>query len=479
MKYFVPLIFVFSLSFAQNSDLPNNLSSERTLKKDSIIKEFDILYNLLNTFHPGEFMHCEKRSFNRCYDSLSNSIQTDLSITEFYCKASFLISKIKDGHTWVDNFKVKRELDDRLVFPFSIYQANDIFYISKPGTKEYNNLIGSIILKINDKPIEEITSKIKSYLSIEGTNETAVNTTFQQFPFYYFLIDTSTAFKIEYTDSIGNSKVAVLKGIEYKNFIKTTRKVVEPITQEFKENNITILTVNTFYIDDYEYKKINYKKYIDNFFKDLKKKNITNLIIDVRGNSGGSAEVSNYLFSYLTDKQYYYFEYVGKKYKKAGDLKYYSTTSQYIKDVDILATQYRNNLYCEVETNKKDYWWFEKQKGKKKYFKGDVITLIDGGCFSTTGHFIALLKYNKIGKLFGECCQSSYYSNDGGHMFELPYSKFQVRIPTAQFKMRMPNFEYSSKGICPDVELIKTSQDIKTSFDRLLEMAANELLKKY
>ncbi len=91
---FSPLIFVFNLSFGQNKEFSNNLLSERTLKKDSIIKEFDILYNLLNGFHPGEFMHCEKKSFDSCYDSLSKSIQTDLSIIEYYCKTSFLISQM-------------------------------------------------------------------------------------------------------------------------------------------------------------------------------------------------------------------------------------------------------------------------------------------------------------------------------------------------------------------------------------------------
>lgn len=477
MKYLLPLFFVSAISFGQNKESADKSVFTKALKKDSIIKEFSILYNLLNIVHPGQYIHCEKSTFDSCYDSLSKSIQTDLSAQEYYCKTSFLISKIKDGHTWVDNSIIKSQLQNKLVFPFSIYKISDKFTVNKSGTNEYNPCIGNTILKINDKSIQEIVSKIKPYLSLEGENETGMNYTFNLFPFYYFLIDTSNTFKIDYLDSIGSTKSVVFKGIEYKDYVKNTRKLVKPIQQEFKENKLAVLIVNTFYIDDFEYYKIDYKKYLDNFFKKVDKLEINNLIIDVRGNSGGSAEVSNYLFSYLTNKPYYYFEYVGKKYKNAAEWKHYCTTPQYINDVDTIATKYHNNLYCEVETNKKDYWWFEKQKGKRKYYKGNLVTLIDGGCFSTTGHFVALLKDNQIGKLFGEYTQGSYYSNDGGLMFQLPYSKSLIRIPTAQFKMRMPSFVYNPKGISPDFEITKRPEDFKTNYDRQLNFTIDQLLE--
>ena len=104
--------------------------------------------------------------------------------------------------------------------------------------------------------------------------------------------------------------------------------------------------------------------------------------------------------------------------------------------------------------------------------------LINGGCFSTAGHFLALLKDNHIGKLYGECSQGSFYSNDGGHTFLLPYSKILLGIPTAQFKMRMPNFSYNSKGICPDIEILNKPVDFQTNYDRQLSFAIEKLAEK-
>jgi hypothetical protein len=214
MKHVLPFLFISALSFGQNKELVNNSVFTKTLRKDSVIHDFEVLYSLLNTVHPGQFMHCNKSNFDQCYDSLRNSIQTDLSTEEYYCKTSILLSKIKDGHTWADNSIIKNQLQTKLVFPFRIYNIHEQFIISKSGSQEYNSFIGTTIVKINDKSIQEIVAAIKPYLSLEGENETGINYTFQLFPFYYYLIDSSNTFKIDYLDSIGNSKTTILKGIE-------------------------------------------------------------------------------------------------------------------------------------------------------------------------------------------------------------------------------------------------------------------------
>lgn len=457
MKIILPLLFITQLSFGQN----------QVLKKDSTIADLNTLYLLLNEIHPGQFMHCSKANFDYCYDSLSKSIKSDLTQTDFFCKTQFLVSKIKDGHTWVDNSILISAIQNKMVFPFSIYKIDNSYVISKSGILEYDSLIGSVITKINNKDINTIVAGVTSLMSIDGENIPAINNSLQSFPFYYFLIDTTSSFRIQLTDKKNVSTEINLSGVLYKSFVKRTRKIVEPIAQEFLSNNTAVLTVNTFNIGDFEYKKIDYKKYIDNFFKHLAKHNITNLIIDVRNNNGGSAEVSNYLFSYLCKKTYYYFDYVGRKYKNVDKLRPYCTTPNYFSNVDTTKTVFEENLYCE----KMGYWWFDKQKPKKKSFSGKLIVLINGACFSTTGHFLTLLKENNVGQLVGECSQGSFYSNDGGLMFKLPNSGLLVRIPTGQFKMKTSNFKYDSKGICPDIEITKQKEDLISGYDRQLAEA--------
>ena len=457
MKKILPFLFATHCLFGQNE----------ILKKDSAIKDLSILYTLLNEIHPGQFLHCSKVNFDYCYDSLSKSINSDLTWTEYFCKSQFLVAKIKDGHSWVDNSIVISRVQNRQLFPFTIYKIGSSYAINKSGTPEYDSLIGSTITKINNKDINEIMAKTISLMSIEGENTSAINNSLQLFPFYYFLIDSTSSFKIQLSEKNNLPKEVNLSGITYKSFMKRTRKFVEPIHYEFLSNNIAVLTCNTFNIGDFEFKKIDYEKYIDNFFKHVRRHNITNLIIDVRNNNGGSAEVSNYLYSYLCQKSYYYFDYVGRKCKHVGKLQPYCTTPNYFTNIDTTKTVFQENLYCE----KKGHWWFDQQKAKKKSFSGNLVVLINGTCFSTTGHFLTLLKDNNIGRLVGECSQGSFYSNDGGLLFKLPYSGFLVRIPTGQFKMKTLHFTYDPKGICPDIEITKQKEDVISGYDRQLAEA--------
>lgn len=443
----------------------------QTLQQDSAIKDLAILYSLLNNIHPGQFMHCSKTNFDKCYDSLVRSINSDLTPMAHYCKTQFLVAKIKDGHTWVDNSTIRSGLQDRLVFPFSIHVSKNTCIISKCGLQKYDSLIGSVILGINGKNISDIVVKASSLMSIEGANETAINNSLEYLPFYYFLIDTSSQFTVQLIGKDGTVKQATVSGVSYKSFVKRTRKIVEPIKQDFPSPNIAVLTINTFNKVDFEFKKIDYEKYIDDFFKQVSKEKIENLIIDVRNNNGGSAEISSYLFSYLSDKPYFYFDYVGKKYRSADSLKQYCTTPNYLINPDTTKNVYQGDLYCE----KQGYWWYGLQKNKKKFYSGKLGVLINGACFSTTGHFLTLLRDNNIGQLIGECSQGSFYSNDGGIMFKLPHSKFLVRIPNAQFKMKTLNFKYNPKGICPDIEVTKQKEDFITGYDRQFSEAINWL----
>jgi hypothetical protein len=478
MRYAL-LFFLFPFFAAgQPSSAINKDIFQPTLNKDSVLREFAIVYDLLNTVHPGEFMHCNKTSLDRCFDSLSRSIQTDLSPAAYYLKISCLLSKVKDRHTFMNNAVIKEGMQTALVFPFSIYKINDQYIVNKSGEPEYAYHIGKTISRINGKTMSAIVSTLTPYFSIEGNNETNINTYLQLFPFFYGLTDTAHVFTVTFKDSLGTEIKKTINGISFQTFQRNTRKIVGPIQHEFKRNNLAILTVNTFLTDYFEQKNINYKKNIDEFFERVAELKITNIIIDVRNNPGGSPEISNYLFSYLSNKPYYYFEYMGKKYKKAGSWKNFCTTPDRLDKMDAIATQPLNNLFCQTEKTKPTEWWFKQQHGKKNYFKGNVITLIDGGCFSTTGHFIALLKTNHIGKLYGECSQGSFYSNDGGNWFTLPYSNYTLRIPTAQFKMRMPDFNYDPKGICPDKEITKQPEDFIIGYDRVLNAAKEDLTNK-
>ncbi|RXM50552.1 MULTISPECIES: S41 family peptidase [unclassified Chryseobacterium] len=469
------LLFTVNFALGQNTALKNPELLNKTLKKDSIIAEFSELYHLTNTIHPGQFMFCSQNEFDKTYSSLKSSIKTDLSLVEYYKLTATLMAKIKDGHTAVDRGRIIGLLNDRLVFPFSIYKIKDHYYLDKssPENKEY---AGLRILKINGKDIHAVVNEMKQYIHLEGRNETGLNARFSNFPFYYFIYNQTEKFEIEYADRNNHKLKGIFKGMPFKEYTGTISKKAEPLTTEFRTNDLAVLKFRSFENGYNEAERKIAEKQLDRFFTQLDSLKTKNLIIDLRDNSGGSADIANYLFSYLSSTPYYYLDYMGAKYKRAKEWKHYAQYPDNIDEINLNETKLKDGLNCYTETNSAD-WWFKLQQNKPNFYKGKISVLINGGCFSTTGHLLALMREYKIGKLYGEYSQGSNYSNAGGQAFVLPYSKTLVWIPTFQYRMRTPNFKTDPKGIKPDVEIEIQPNDLQTKFDRPMDFVIERIGK--
>lgn len=470
--FFLSINFVFGQSTKAEGQL-----FEKTLKKDSVLEEFSKLYHLTNTIHPGQFMFCTKNEFDNTYLSLKKTIKSDLSIVEYFKLTATLMAKIKDGHTAVDRTQISSLLKERFVFPFSIYNINGNYYLDK-STVENKDYAGLRILKINGKKINSVINELKKYIHLEGLNETGLNTRFRNFPFYYFISNQTEDFTIEYLDIKNKKRTKKIQGITFEDFTKVINENIEPLTTEFRNNKIAILKFHSFENGYNEADRKIAEKQLDNFFSKVDSLNITHIILDLRGNGGGSADISNYLFSYLTSKPYYYFDYIGAKYTSVKEWRHYAQYPNYIEEINSTETKLKNGLNCFTETDSLDYWWFEQQQNKSNYFKGKICVLIDGACFSTTGHLLALMREYNIGTFYGEYSQGSNYSNSGGQAFVLPYSKTLVWIPTFQFTMKTPNFIYDKKGIKPDIEIPIEPNDLKSNFDRQLDFVIKEIESK-
>lgn len=468
-------LFLFTLNpvFGQQKKSENPLF-DKSLNKDSIKAEFETLYNLTNTIHPGQFMFCTKREFDKTYRRLQKSIKTDLSVVEYYRRTATLMAKIKDGHTAADPSHITSLLQKRLVFPFRIRKIKDNYYLAN-AAPENSDFIGLRILKINGKSIQTVVSELRKYIHLEGENETGLNIKFRNFPFYYFVYNARETFEIEYIDSNNQKQKETFNGIPFNEYSAIIAEFKAPMNMEFLSNDVALLKFHSFANGYNPEERAAAEKELDQFFNQLDSLKTHDLIIDLRGNSGGAAEIANYLFSYLHSKPYHYFDYAGAKYTNTDSWKHYAQYPENNGNIDTNETKLIHGLHCYTNTDSTDYWWFEEQQNKANYFRGNVSVLIDGACFSTTGHFLALLKEHNIGQIYGEYSQGSNYSNSGGQAFTLPYSKSVIWIPTFQFKMKTPNFFYDPKGIKPDIEIPIEPMDLKTHFDRVMDFVVKKM----
>lgn len=176
--------------------------------------------------------------------------------------------------------------------------------------------------------------------------------------------------------------------------------------------------------------KDKFYNFIDKTFDKICKAGIKNLILDLRGNFGGDPFCAAHLLSYIAAKPVAYFAEPYGKYARLA------------KPVPLA----------------------------DKPFKGKLYILIDGHCFSTTGHLCSLLKYHKIGTFIGKETGGTYTCNDAKRTIHLKNTRINLQLARASFAAAVKNMP-KNKGIIPDYQVEPTLEDLLKGRDTVKEFA--------
>jgi len=169
---------------------------------------------------------------------------------------------------------------------------------------------------------------------------------------------------------------------------------------------------------------------INDFFRRVQSQKIKNLILDLRGNSGGDPFCAAHLLSYLSDKPFVY----------------------YADDYD----------WCPQLS--KPY------PTKKARFTGKLYVLTDGLCFSTTGHLGSLMKINHIGTLIGEEMGGTYTCNDSGKWYELKKTGLGLRMAREAFRTTATSLP-RDHGVMPEHVVKPNATSLLAGQDLVLDFA--------
>lgn len=170
---------------------------------------------------------------------------------------------------------------------------------------------------------------------------------------------------------------------------------------------------------------------LDSAFQSLQQSSTTTLVIDLRNNDGGHPIFAAQLFSYLTKKNFTWFE--------------------------------RNKEVPDFEP------LYNSMQADKNSFKGKLYVFVNGSCLSSTGHLISLLKDQTNAIFIGEEPGSTYSCNDMSIHVKLPNTGIEANIPRTTFVTAISEETKNT----PFVVDYKISKSIDTDFqgpDSYLEM---------
>lgn len=441
MRLFYCLFFsiIFFTTQAQN------YSSAQTLEDLDFLADNIKKYNAgLVRFNP---------QFDSSFQKIRAEVKGDLKALENFKLMAKVAALSKEGHmslgNWTDTIHNGFQQDRYRYLPFLVRIINNEIYIWKVYSEEQEMNDGDKIISINGKASSEILTELRSFMFIDGDIQSnfhhLMNNGFAWM--YYLYLDQSAQFEIEYTaPSEDDSRITKMKALT-KSAMRKNYKIQYGINEErekelgnevfyFKaDTNQATLKLKTFNRAKLKNQKVKAKKFYKTIFTELKTKKTKNLIIDLRGNSGGRIEMASEMLPY-------------------------------IHKIDSLIV-YRTSISWKGKTKE-----FELPEKSELAFNGKIYVLVDGLTFSAAASLARYLKEYSGAVIIGEEGGGRYEGFVAGskEIIELPNSKLKVEIP--RYATIFPSStlqQTKDRGIMPDHIVNYSLDDYQNQKDLVLE----------
>ncbi|MBN1183183.1 MAG: hypothetical protein JXB49_12895 [Bacteroidales bacterium] len=441
LKYlFVTIIglYVVNISF------PPSYDPQKKFTVDQLKEDFATLQRLIEENHPALYRYYDEKFFVNYFDSVYMEINTEMTELEFIKIIEPVIAKLHCGHSelWYSEQFEDYVYENNLFLPISVYYIHDRAYVRKHYLNSNESLEGAEIISINGESASNIQRSLFSSMNGDGYNKQNILFTINKTPAsiiskYFDYTETYQIKLLKPRDTIPS--VYFLDGIKYETLIDISneRYPVNSVNADLDfviidSLNTAVIKIGSFASNSND----NYYGFLQSAFRQIETSNMQNLIIDVRGNDGGTPDYSIELLKYLVNHDFIYF---------------------------------RNKL--------NNTEWNYPIKPYNDNFKGDLFILIDGGELSTTGHFISLLRYHNVGKFIGQESGSTFTCHDNCLEFTLPNTKIRGKVPRTTFETAVSGLS-SDRGIIPDYCVESNIEDIIENKDTIMKYALRLISQK-
>ncbi len=528
MKYIliIPLLILFLISCSSQKiaklisktpkisyQKPANYAQLNKYQKDAVY-----LTELVKQTYPR--LNSKISDSNYLYQSQKlienlSGIENDL---DFEIQIQKFMALLKDGHS---NLYISFPFTEK--FPIYLFKEKEKWLIGNIDKCIDSAVIGSKIISINEKPINEIEKLIQNFECAEN--------------FYCALGDFQQGSQIlpKYWEAIGainkgeNLRLVTSKNdktytFEIERKVKAQKYYVRPLEREFpftrKQNNGYYYKVDK--TQNFAYLQMNtsldyvcYKDGISNYtnfltrpialmflkkqtkdarnfglvlqslFKQIENDSVHNLVIDLRNNRGGDERTGKQLLWYITEKENinrfteylnvsdYFKTQIKVNYKEYNAL-YKQKYNKSLSNGEInLTKEFYNQPYFYDITKENSPFLLDSSISK---FRGKVYVLAGNNTFSAGMVLATTIADNKLATIVGQPTGNKPSTQTGSSLFKLPNTKTIMFISYLYIE-RPDTTKNQEDALYPDIEIIPTLDDMLNGKDKAFEYIFNEIKK--
>ncbi|GAB3261419.1 S41 family peptidase [Larkinella harenae] len=447
-------------------------ATAQTLSPEQLRTDFARFRTALNEVHPAMYRYTPKATFDSLFAITEARLDRPMTQQEFYVTMVPLLVALKDGHIkWIPSGRDEHyPFHTDQLFPLKIYARENRAWVTGNYARE-TVPEGAELIRINGRTAGAIIQELLPQMTFADGN--TVNGKYEDLNhffsgYYATFIGAPAVHEIVYRFG-GAEKAVTLPAVTLEQIKaygdKHKAAPQKPFRLTFPENRSTaIMTIERFWDDK---KEQDYAEFLKASFRELREKQVQNLVLDLRNNEGGEEKYGVWLYQYLAEKPFRYYDHIRVRQKKKYSFPAW-TPKLYLK-FKWLVVRKRGEGYVFTKQA-----GLKQQKPKRDAFHGNLLVLVNGLSFSVTTEFAARVHADKRAVFVGQETGGGYAGDNSGifTITQLPNAKIDLGIGMFGFQMaNVPASLKPGQGIIPDHLVVPTVEDVLTHNDPAMTQA--------
>lgn len=448
------MVLVCSWSSAQH---PENYLQPTAMKKDLVWLQRKILL-----YHPACIDSVRYDSVNAAFQTAFYEVEKPMQELSFLLLLRRTLGSLRCGHSTAlpskSFYRYYGKARPRPFFPLQVLSLPGNCVVRFNGSDDSKIKIGDRISYINQESMEDLQNELLQILPSDGYHQSFRHHHLSlNFPSYYlFLRGPYYYFETSLTDTSGRSKN---KTLSLRSQTKTVSKPranrsVHVLLSDGKDRDYATLKSNPamacLRLGNFNGKTGWYRK----VFQKIQRTGVKNLILDLRGNPGGSLHEANALLSYLLPDTFSM-----KFVRRSGRIHFNGHGNLGIKSL-LSMLQFRwlpkkrkgsgGTTWRQGETIITRYC-FEPEKPLN--YTGRLLVLMDGGTFSSAAYVSAQLRKAERAVLAGDESGGAARGCNAILIPTLTLAETRLRITMPLYFLDHEIIDPAFRGLCPEIPL--------------------------
>lgn len=454
----------------------------RTITKEQALEDLKIFKTSLEELHPNIYRYTLKTDFENEYRNVRGQISETITIKQFYNLLAPIITMVRCGHT----FGIASVVDDKKgLFPLDIKILNSKMFVLRNLSINKELSVGSELLKINGMSTTDLINDLRNKQNADGYSVNFKDKIIERdFRWKYAsVMIQSDSFEIEYKDyKTTEQRHLTIAALSNDSVAQRLRQLNLPNNKPLDfsvdtKSNVAILKLGSFMAKSIRKQSgQNLRKTIKRSFKQLDNSQVDNLIIDLRGNTGGKVFATPLLVSYLADHDFKIAEKIVFRHGYKFSHPEYLNRNKFSDLVNRKLDKKINDSTYEWTLHKITRKTF---KVKQNAYNGKVYILTNGMTASAGAEFASILRAHKRGIFVGEETGGDYNGVNGFDRtyVRLPNSGIGVLIAGWRSIMAWKEDKNIGHGVLPDYEVSPSLEDLLSGQDTEMKFTYDLILK--